>query len=77
MHSEREATPVTLQQERTRLRKEITLLRTLAVTVVAFVVCWMSYGVVVMFFAPTVPPRVKKVKRLYLIKGGGILGADS
>ncbi|CAK8693990.1 unnamed protein product [Clavelina lepadiformis] len=47
-------------QQQRQLKKEINLIKTLAVTVVFFVFCWTPYGLVVLFFAKTVPPRVKK-----------------
>ena len=48
-------------KERMRVVREIALLKTLAVTICAFLICWLPYGIVVLFFADTVPPQVKKV----------------
>jgi len=49
------------QKERTRMEREIRLLKTLAVTVCVFLACWIPFGVVVLFFSKTIAPEVKKV----------------
>ena len=48
-------------KERMRVVREIALLKTLAVTICAFLICWLPYGIIALFFADTVPPQVKKV----------------
>ena len=53
----------TRKKDAARFRKELSLLKTLAVTVLMFVICWLPYGIVVLFFSGTVPPRVKKVRQ--------------
>ena len=49
-------------KEQERIKQEINLVKTLAVIVGVFLICWLSYAIVVLFFAETVPPRVKKVR---------------
>jgi len=43
------------------LRREVNLLKTLATAVVLFVICWVPYGVCILFFTGKTPPDVKKV----------------
>jgi len=49
------------QKEYIRIKREISLLKTLAVAICAFLACWIPHGILVLFFAETASPGVKKV----------------
>ena len=61
---QRRTTPqrnTTCPSDRIRSKREIALLKTLAVATIASIICWIPFAIVVMFFAETVLPQVKKV----------------
>ena len=51
------------QQGKGASKKELNLLKTLAITVAIFAVCWLPYGGVILFDRLAVDHRVKKVNK--------------
>jgi len=50
------------RKERRSLQTEIDLLKTLATTVIVFVLCWVPHGFVIMFGRPGPPDEFQKVR---------------
>ncbi|XP_076802965.1 melatonin receptor type 1A-like [Clavelina lepadiformis] len=60
------------RQEKKRLKREIRLLKTLAATVVAFVLCWAPFGLGILIAPTRIPDHVKKFLAWLAFSNSGV-----
>ena len=60
-------TTLQAKQAKLRMKREMYLLKSTAATVIAVVISWLPFAIVVLFFATTAPAQLKRVRtRLFM-----------